>query len=276
MFLSACRSTAPCNNVGTIGNVAVYESPKVVTVEISNPDAPKPDVPKPTETPAQMLAKEMIAQLRDKTPIINAFETNTSMNIDTPELQQDANAVIRMNVNEALWASLRPSALNVEVAKSLITADSFFVYNKIEREFIYGNVALAKRYVPIAGTLTELREMLTGSLMPAANETWSAERKGEVVELTNATNTAIYTLDPKIMRVLQFVAKDLQGQVTQVIRFQEHDDFDGFLLPRSIILSQPLEERTVALYHRRFNPNPATLEMDFKINRSGLKVTKVE
>jgi hypothetical protein len=238
---------------------------------------PPVNITPPSKPADQQLADEIIAKLIANKPVMSSFEATTSMNIDAPELQEDVNVISRMKAHVALVASIRPSALNVEVVKSLVTPDSFFVYNKLEKKFIYGSVALSQSYLPISGTLDELFDILTGAMIPSDKEQWSATKKEDGnYELVNPNRRQIYTVNAAMEHVIHFDVKDAQNELVQSINFAEFDDFDGKTLPRSIILIQPLESRTVSMYHRRIATNPAELNLDFNVSRKNLKIIKVE
>lgn len=274
---TGCRSAKPCVEL-----VQPVQAPSPVSEAPKNPPIETPVLPVtpvidlPTKAPAVALAEEVMAKLKSTQPSFTRFEVSSGMNIEMPELDQNVTGHSKMDLNLGLYTSYRATGLNIEAARSLVRNDSFFVYNRIEKELILGPIRAADRFMPISGDLKQVFAILTGAMLPDESQIWYATATDTQYLLRNKENTIRYVVDRGLMRVVGFEVLDDAGQVSENIQFSEPDDFEGYQIPRRIQIEQPAKQRKVAIYHQRFNLNPDELTFNLNVDRSRVKLRPIQ
>lgn len=214
---------------------------------------------------------QILDQLEFQIPKIDAMDTRTSLSLVSTEMTENVTALIRFDRRTALYASIRATILNAEVGRSLVTPDSFFVYNRIEKELHYGPIALAGQYIPISGSLLEIHQILTGGWLPGRYENWQISVADDHYILSDADSMQEFEIDPGLWKVVRYTHKNRSGRILDERIFGNYSEFNGVVLPRRIVLKQPSEGRTVAMFHRSVTPHPATQRFDLGIDRNRVK-----
>ncbi len=225
-----------------------------------------PDLTAPSDFPnhsaAQVLARMEAVAARDS---IRSFSSQAEVAIRSPEEDADAAATLRQRGADTLWASLR-GPFNIEGARALATADSFFLWDKLQGRLFIGPTAAAERLVPGPVGLDEIRRTLTGTLLPGPAVPWTltADSSGEAprYRLVSPGGDVTAEVDPATWRLARY-ARTEAGRLVDERRFSAFDVIEGRVLPRRIELANPAEDVRVTIEHRRLTLNPARLDFPF-------------
>ncbi|HRR09160.1 MAG TPA: DUF4292 domain-containing protein [Rhodothermales bacterium] len=287
IIFTGCKSAQPCiEPVYGAGTQSAWIKPSEPTstpienVAIVNPPITTPPQIEPPTLPPQksaeaQLAEEIIARMEMARPRLHRLTATSSMEIDSPELEQSVTAQSRYDFGKGLYTSYRATAINFEGARSLVTRDSFFVYNRIEKELIYGPITLANRFLPVSGTIEQIMAILTGSVVPENGFSWEAFQNGGQILLRTTDLRQQFTVDARSYRVSKIELRNSKNELTEQIIYHEPTTFGSLLIPRRVEMFQPFAKRTVKIYHRNFDLNPESLSFDLNIDRKKVKLIQV-
>lgn len=224
---------------------------------------------------------DMQTALQAARPQLAKFQLGTKMNIVTPEIQQDVSSRIDYDANLGVYANFTATILEIEGARMLISRDSFYLYNKLEGELIYGAVAKASQFLPISGTILEVHDLLLGGLMPDFNRTWTistvppSDVRPALYALVSENGRLKYEIDPTLWRVVRFEQKDAEGKVTELITYSNFKSLSGVILPERIIVRQPETRRNAIVNIKELLKNPQNQRFDIRVDRREVRSTLV-
>jgi hypothetical protein len=235
-------------------------------------EAPEPVAPGegvyPHHDAGQILAAMELVASRDT---IVAFASQARLALRSPEQNADGTAVLRQRGADTLWASIR-GPLNLEVARALVTPDSFLVHDRLRNQLVVGPAAAAQQLIPGPRDLDEALVALTGTLLPDLAAHWfvnAAALDGTPVYwLTSPDGRTRLAVDPTVWRVRRFDRLGPAGQVVDRRRYADFEVVAGRVLPLTVELSNPAADVFVTIEHRRLTLNPA--ELAFPFNPAGV------
>ena len=119
------------------------------------------------ELPPKRNAQRLLAEVDRQLYVAPAAaEMKGDLRIESPDLTVKLAATIRTHADSALWFTLRK--FGIEGARGLITRDSAFVVNRLEREALVasaGDLPEEARGLPIAPTLANLLAAFGGGVI---------------------------------------------------------------------------------------------------------------
>jgi hypothetical protein len=223
---------------------------------------PPPDATYPHHSLEQILfAMEDVAS-RDS---LLAYSSQARLAMRSPEQNADGTATIRQRGGDTLWASVR-GPLNIEVARALVTADSFHFHDRLRNRLYLGPAEAAQQLFPGPADTHEAFRSITGTLLPDPSVRWyvnaSTVDGHDVYWLTAPDGRLRIAVDPRVWRVRRY-ERLAAGAVVDRRLYGEFSDVDGRVLPHSIELSDPSSATFLNLEHRRLTLNPPTLAFPF-------------
>ncbi len=102
---------------------------------------------------------------------------------DAKGKQPDVNAFVRMQKDSLIWVSLNFSFLNVEALRVLMTTDSIFILNKVERTVELRPITYLEQVAKIPFNLSTLQDMLVGNPIFTGQKVLSYSQAGDKVLL---------------------------------------------------------------------------------------------
>ncbi|MCH7639955.1 MAG: DUF4292 domain-containing protein [Bacteroidetes bacterium] len=224
-----------------------------------------PDVQAPAGFPGHT-AEQIAYQLATQAPAIRAFRSEGRLHIESPTISQGVGISIRASLADSLYAKLR-GPLSVEVARTLITADSILAHDKLNHKFYYGPLAVMDRYVPGAGEPGLLAKTLLGMIVPTVTESTTVEADSQYYYLSMMDAAGHlrerWTVDPALWRVVRMEERASDGSILTRRTFSSFDVVDDVVLPRHVELSSPTEGITVSIEHQQLTVNPDPLTFPF-------------
>lgn len=229
----------------------------------TTPPLVEPDRTTPDEYPYHTI--DQIRQaVSVSTGAVRSYSADGSIEIVTPERQDDASHSLRSRLADSTTAKVR-GPLGIEVARALVTPDSFLVYNRFAGELLVGRVSVANRYVPGTGSSELMARAMVGLLAPDGAAWTVTPRDGEYVLVARRSDGSrrVLIVDPSIWRVTQAQEIDADNTVVADQTFSEFDTIEGIVMPRRVVLTAPLEGLRLTMEHRRLTPNPTDLRLQF-------------
>ena len=225
----------------------------------------RPDLPDafPSHTVAQ-IHEQLRAGLPDT---IATFTGKANLSLRTPELSGNVTARLAHRHRDSLYMSLT-ATLGIEAARILVTPDSFFVYDRINKKLNYGSMDYASQVMPAAFTSNDVFPNLLGMLLPESTINWQLEADTAYYHLRDPDDLRHFIIDPTIWRVVRYEERSRAGTLVEARTFTEHDRFADVFVPRRIILQRPLDDTNVSMYYRELTFNPSTLSMTLEVGDS--------
>ncbi|MEM1055930.1 MAG: DUF4292 domain-containing protein [Bacteroidota bacterium] len=227
-----------------------------------------PIVDEPDRTTPDAYPFHTVDQIRQSvalsTGAVRAYAADGDIELVSPERDDRADHSVRSRLADSTTFNVR-GPLGITVLRSLVTPDSFLVYNRFMREFIIGRVEAAEQFLPGAGSADIVSRALVGLLVPDASAWEVTPREGNYLLVSRREDGSrrVLIVDPSIWRVIQ--AQEINGDNAVVAdqRFSEFDTVEGIVFPRRVVLTAPEEGIRVVMDHARLVPNPADLRLRF-------------
>ena len=195
-----------------------------------------------------------------------AVETRSRMRFETPDENRSVNLDITYRRADSLLVKARVT-LGIEAVRSLVTPDSFFVYDRLSKRLYRGAVDQASRMLPIPGPLDELFASIAGAVEIDQRTDWQVTHDSLYYYLTTTDRTRSLTVDPRLWRIVRLEDKTSSGDLIERRTFSDFDSFGDFVVPRRIEVERPLAGERFQVYHRSVEVNPARLSFRFDVGR---------
>ncbi len=221
-----------------------------------------PDARTPTGYPEHSVDQILAAVEASVAPVL-AVAADGDLDLESDAATQDATFSLRARLADSLTVVVR-GPLGIEGGRGLVTPDSFFAADRINRQFLVGPVEAAGRYVPGAGSSERVARAVLGLLVPERDVDWTRTPDGGLYRLLGRLpggGSREYTVDPALWRVVRAREFDADGRSVGTQTAEAFDTVDGVVLPRRVTLEGA--GTTVRLEHRRLVVNPADLRLRF-------------
>lgn len=207
---------------------------------------------------------QMRQQIVVPTDTLLSYAAQARLVVDAPQRSGQFSTVVRQRRNDSLYMSLSPG-FGVEAARMLVTADSFFVYDRINQRLAFGSVAAAQRRMPLPITSEAVFENMLGILSPDPSVPWQVEADDQYYYLTGPEGQRTYTVDPSIWRVTRYEERTPDGTLNEVREFAEFETVHGVSLPRRLTLRRPQDDAFASIYYEEITLNPETLSFNLRV-----------
>lgn len=189
---------------------------------------------------------------------LTTLRLRSGMTVRSPEQSGSFSAELRYRRADSLYMTISPG-FGIEAARLLVTPDSFYLYNRIERSLTLGSVSDAERVLPLPVDSAAVLPNLVGMLQPDPDIAWERTTSGELYLLTAPDGRQRYFIDPTLWRVVRYELRDDVGTLIEDRTFREFDRIGGLVVPRRIVFRRPQENASATLTIR-----------DLAFNRSDL------
>ncbi len=213
-----------------------------------------------------------IIQLISNQPIdITGYESESALAVKSPKQSGSFSASISHKKNDSLQISISPG-LGIVAVKVLITPDSIYVHDRINKELGIGTLDDMQRMLPLPTDPTSLYGAMLGLWMPESSVLWELTAEKGYYILKEPGNRRTMFIDPIFWRIARYVENDAQGVLVEERTFAEFEDYDGIYLPRRLTFRRPGDDTSASLYHRKLTINPTALAFDFNVSSSVKRV----
>ncbi len=196
-----------------------------------------------------------------------SLQGKANLAIRTPELKGNVTARLKHRRSDSLYMSVT-ATLGIEAARMLVTPDSFFVYDRINKKLNYGSMDYASTFLPPLLTGDDVFLNLLGLTSPESGIDWHLDADTAYYHLRDDAGRRHFIVDPTVWRVVRYEERTTRGDLIEALNFSEYDLFDGVFIPRRIILQRPLDDTSISMYYRELTLNPPALSMTLRVGDS--------
>ncbi len=213
-----------------------------------------------------------ILQLLSNHPIdVTAYQSESALAVKSPVQSGSFSASIKHRKNDSLLISISPG-LGIIAVRALVTADSFYVHDRINKELGVGTISDMRRLLPLPADSETLYSALLGLWLPESIDSWELTAGNSYYILKEPDNRRTLFIDPVHWRVIRYIENNTSGELVEERTFAEFEEFEGIYLPRRLTFRRPGDDTSASLYHRKLNLNPSALLFDFNVSKSVKRV----
>ncbi len=190
----------------------------------------------------------------------NSFSAKVKVSYeDAGGKQPDVNAFIRMKKDEAIWISIAATFLNIEGMRILITPDSVFILNKMEKTYSAYPISYINERLSIPVNFQDAQRLVSGKVVFAGDSVLSVSQSGNflqaVVSIPQIYNT-IYFTDPGLLLAKQEVKVSQPGDhFTVNIHYEDYEKTSMGLFSTSRNITIPEKGQKLQLNFRQYEFN---------------------
>ncbi|RMH55361.1 MAG: DUF4292 domain-containing protein [Bacteroidetes bacterium] len=208
---------------------------------------------------------QILAEVHPLPDSIKAFRARANFALNSPWQSGRFSGDVVHRRGDSLYVSLSPG-MGIEAARVLVTPDSFYLYNRIDREVIVGSMDQARTVLPPPFSADDLFRTLLGLPAPEPDVAWQVEADSSYYYLKSPDERRIYTVDPGLWRVIRYEERAPDGSLVEDRVYLDWDGFDGLYLPRRMIFRRPKDRTTATIYYRSVTLNPTGLSFSLRMN----------
>lgn len=212
-------------------------------------------------------AAEISQLIRVATLPADAYQSESALAVRSPVQSGSFSASISHRRNDSLMISISPG-LGIVAVKALVTPDSFYVFDRINKELVIGTLEDMQRLLPLPSESDVLYRSMLGIWVPETTEDWELTADKGYYTLKEPGNRRILFIDPVYWRVVRYIENNPDGSLLEERTFAEFEDFDGMYLPRRLTFRRPGDDTSASLYHRKLTLNPSALTFDFSVSNT--------
>lgn len=218
---------------------------------------------------------EILAAIEASVAPVRSVAADGDLSIRSDDDSQSATFSLRARLADSLTVVVR-GPLGIEGGRGLVTPDSFFAADRINRQLLLGPVGAADRYVPGAGSSERVARAALGLLVPEADVAWTLtplDGQYRLVGSVTGVGAREYLVDPGLWRVVRVREFDADGRQAGSQTAEAFDTVDGVVLPRRVRLDGA--GTVVEVEHRRLTVNPPDLRLRFE-RPEGYEVVEIQ
>lgn len=199
------------------------------------------------------------------------LQVHSGMTVRSPEQSGSFSAELRYRRADSLYMTISPG-LGIEAARLLVTPDSFYLYNRIERSLTLGSVSDAERVLPLPVDSAAVLPNLLGMLQPDPDVAWERTTSGDLYRLTAPDGRARYFVDPTLWRVVRYERRDGAGALIEDRTFSDFDRVEGIVIPRRVVFRRPQDNASATLTVRDLALNRTDLSFALDVREDVRRV----
>jgi len=204
-------------------------------------------------------ADEVILQAVQQNAKFDWFSANLSGNIVFGGSRHNIGGQIRIENGKRAWITITAVGGFVEVARMLMTPDSVFIHNRLERTAIIRDFSLVQQEVGLDLSFKQLQDILIGNLfLDDFSEGFNHEIIARTLLLTDQRRDVDvhfdFLLGMGLDRPISLVTRNNDGFAIR-ISYSNHGVVDGQLFPQRLHVSIPDMGVELVLYYQRIQLN---------------------
>ena len=214
---------------------------------------------------AGLTAAEIVDRLPQWPSALDTLHAEADVQVSAPEENGRFRARIAYRRADSMLIRVR-FPLGIEGARVLVTQDSAFVYDRIEKQLVAGTPESVSAALPIAVAGTNLVEMATGFYRPDPDAEWTIAADSTVLVLERRDGLLRLIVDPDLWRVTNLQFRSPQGTILEERWYMNFTRFNQILLPRRMALSRPAEDTRLTMVLRELDVSPGAMSFDLDVD----------
>jgi hypothetical protein len=218
------------------------------------------------------VSREDIKRLAIKDIDFDYFTARSRVNYNDGNNNIGATANIRMKKDSIIWISVSPG-FGIEAARGLVTQDSIFLMNKLEKSYFAYSFAELSNKLNVNLSYDVLQSALIGDMirpMDRRNRIERQELQTVVIQQEPMVDIANY-ISHENMKLTKVVLQDKTALNSLILDYDDFKILDEKLLPFSSTISanyrdnQQLKTTTIAFKHNKAEFSENALSFPFDI-----------
>lgn len=214
---------------------------------------------------AGLTAAEIALRLPAFPAALDTLYAEADIQVSAPEENGRFSARIAYRRADSMLIRVR-FPLGIEGARVLVTPDSAFVYDRIEKRVIAGTPESVSNALPIAVAGTNLVEMATGFYTPDPELKWAIIADSVQLVLLSTDERVRMIIDPERWRITNLQFRSPEGMIIEERWYNNFTLFNQTLLPRRMALSRPARDTRMTLVLRDLDASPGRMSFDLDID----------
>lgn len=183
-------------------NVSVVDTAVVAQPSDSNV------APKPAIAPEKLAIINTLSPLWNREFAFNTFSGKAKMHYEGTGMKQEFTSHFRIKRDEAIWISVTAVGGVVQVARILVTPDSFKLINYLQNNYTTLPLSEASKILPLPADFSMLQNLIIGDVI---------SKKGQLTDATDAAGTLSLTAqDANLTQVAKWNKADSTLRLIQV------------------------------------------------------------
>lgn len=201
------------------------------------PPPPPPDVPAGFN-PA--LTSQLV-ELWNREIAYTTFTGKAKMHYEGMGMKHDFTANIRMAKDSVIWVHVSAGMGLVNVARILITPDSFQLVNYLDKSVMLKDIKDINSVMPAPVDFSILQNLISGEVLIKKGEAKAANKIDEMLYLTmlyeNLQQRAVFSEADKTLRVLSMMSLDDEHGMTGFMKYDGYTMVDGINFAASRVVN---------------------------------------
>lgn len=190
----------------------------------------------PEGAPVPIREKELLAKVAKANGNYENLRVRATGNLNADGQSQNFRLELRLLKDSLIWVELADPVLGLKLARGLVTADSLFFINRIDREYFKGDLSALQEKFGIDYGFQELQNALSGNLVLELDRSYGLYYVPGSYLLSSA--------DPKLL-------KPDSAELTRTIIRQAYIDPVQFKAKKQVQIN-PETNETYELYYQSF------------------------
>jgi hypothetical protein len=235
----------------------------------------------PEGAPAEIKQKELINRVAEGEGTFDNIRIRASGALTADGNSQSFRVEVRIVKDSLIWVELADPVLGLKLARAIITPDSIFMINRIDREYFKGDISELQNQFGVSYGFRELQRVLSGNLVFEIDRSFELYYVPGSYLLSNV-NPLLLTdsseqqledaalqayINPSQFKPSRQVQYDPETDLTYSLYYHGFKDVgNGFYYPDIIELEYgDKAENKLRLVIRRFEQNDPELRFPFNI-----------
>ncbi|MDX2285882.1 MAG: DUF4292 domain-containing protein [Bacteroidia bacterium] len=212
--------------------------------------------------------RQVLVRAARETVAFRTVSMSGKMNVQAPAAGfENLSASYRLELAKDSLMLIRVTKI-IEVMRILVTRDSIYVLDKINRTVMASGYAAARDFTGLDADFGVLQDLMLGNFHQVPEEL-ELEKRGAnpLVFRGSAAGTQFsYQLDPKTAKTLRVETSNPERNQATALFYGDFEPYGGTLVPMSGGVQVTLPDTfSFDFQHRKFELNPAGLTFNFEI-----------
>jgi hypothetical protein len=219
----------------------------------------------------RLTAAQIVERLPTWPAALDTLYAEADVQVSSPEEKGRFGARIAYRRADSMLIRVR-FPLGIEGARVLVTPDSAFVYDRIEKQVIAGTPESVSAVLPVAVAGTNLVELATGFFDPGDPSRWILVDDSLRIVLERTDGLVRLMIDPERWRVILLQIRTAEGMILEERRYMDFALFNKTVLPRRMTLSRPPEDTRLMMALRKLDPSPGELSFGLDVSSNARRI----
>ncbi len=223
------------------------------------------------EVSSVMLKSEVFEQTNEHNLAYDNLSANFSIQLKLDDNSNSANGQLRILRDSLIWVSV--NKLSIEFARVLITKDSVFILNRLDKTVLKRNIRFLNDYTGGLADFSSIQKILLGdNFIKYEKERFNIENDGKYFTIRQVPDPPIQALSMliaiEIFKLKEIQIIDFQSRNLK-IKYDNFTNIDGQMIPFEVNVESDNPEKVSIKIN--FNKLTFNQTQSFPFNTDGFK-----